>query len=147
MTLGGVHSLKQTVRPWKWMVGRWNFFLGRAIFRGKRFVSGRVYSSFLRKTTPFFTPKSPAGEAIGCQPENPREQRMSTWFHGEPQGLNANPPTRNSPAFLRNHEGIMVINDPLNIYLVILRILGFFSSSFSRKKNHPWPLSSPSITR
>ena len=31
-------------------------------------------------------------------------------------------------------------------YPVILRILGFFSSPFSRKIHHPWLLSSPNIT-
>ena len=43
-----IPSLKLTVRPWKWMVGRWNFisfpFGARPIFRGELLVSGRVYT-------------------------------------------------------------------------------------------------------
>ena len=41
---------------------------------------------------------------------------------------------------------MFLLKGPLLIYPVIFRILGFFSSSFSRKIDHPWLLSSPNIT-
>ena len=101
MTLGGVHSLKQTKKPLKMDGWKMQCLFGKSYFQGRLlFVSGRVvYSSFLRKTTPFSTPKSPAGEAIGCQPENPREQRMSTWFHVESKGPMPTPPQETASLF------------------------------------------------
>ncbi len=53
-------SLKLTVRPWKWMVGRWNFLLGRHISSGKLLVSGRVSVYLYALTLLCQQPFSPA---------------------------------------------------------------------------------------
>ena len=42
VTFLGIHSLKLTVRTWKWMVGRWISFWD-GLFSGAMLVSGRVY--------------------------------------------------------------------------------------------------------
>ena len=42
----GIPFLKLTARPWKWMVGRWNFLLGWPIFRGELLVSRTVIIAY-----------------------------------------------------------------------------------------------------
>ena len=74
--LWGVYTPETNSSPLKMDGWKWNCFLARAIFRGKLLDSGRVYSSFLRKT--------PRDTPLACW----RSHWMSTWESSGAEDLN-----------------------------------------------------------